>query len=978
MANQPKKYQKFVATAATATLVATAVVPAASADAKFSDIVKYDQAVQDEVAFLADLGVITGFEDGTFKPAQNITRGQAVKMLGRFLVENGYAEVPANWETEQAFSDVALDRTDRDLVKYAAVVKEAGVFQGSEGNVLNPAGFTTRENMALILDRLVESVTGKSAVEIAAAAGLTGNVSDLANAKEEAREAISALNALGVSNANEFKPKTNTQRVHFASFLARMIELAEEVVTKVESVTVIDANTIEVTFKTGEETETVQFTLEEALTLGENEVTFTHNGVEYTVTVNYTNEAPTEGTVAAVTAINASEIKVDFSKAVDADALEKAFEDAGNAAAFKLIDIDVNAAKDVAIADIQVSEDGKSAIILLAAPLKDGDKYAAQTNDQILATDGTKFEEYASATATFNAEAAPKFVAAEVTTDGSLLVTFDRPVQAGKLAGLKIDGVQIADANLVALGTNEAGDYTYEVAQNLANTFKTTGTHEVVAYYVTSTGGTTAPVLFGSYTVTVDVVTPAVTAITAKGANTFFLSTNTAVDLSKAALTVKKGNITFAVEKNAAGTQVFDNAVTVAENLTIVSANAGVDEKGKPGIWVVVSDAPKDANGLYQGQETSATIGVELTNYTAAGLIGTKYEGSVTLAKDDNKPKVKSTDLNKDTGVATIDFGKELEGAAADFVLRDKDGVIVTGKATTVSGSTITIAGLDKDKAPYSVELDKGQFNYKVQNTTGTALEDYTATAAKNDALTVSVGVAESVDPVAPYYAYTLNTVAAPGTITINYGTDMGTSALDAANYTLDGKALPAGTKVDFVNDKKTVRITLPAESYATTAEQLLIINTNVSTALGSNVVDNLVNKGAVNGLVAVTDNITPKLQSGLYQVTTQTVDATTETNKIELTFSENVTTNGTTDDLSVVVNGATIAVTGVAQGEKANQLVVTLGQNINVSQTATVTVKPESNTVTTDIKDAAGNKAQANTVATVTNYEYVSGTVTP
>lgn len=976
MANQPKKYQKFVATAATATLVATAVVPAASADAKFSDIGKYAQDVQDEILFLADLGVITGFQDGTFKPAQNITRGQAVKMLGRFLVENGYEEVPANWETEQSFDDIALNRTDRDLVKYAAVVKKAGVFKG-DGNVLNPSGFTTRENMALILDRLVEAVTGKTAVALAA--GLENEVSDLANAKEEAREAIAALNALGVSNANEFKPKTNTQRVHFASFLARMIELAESHVTKVDSVTVIDEKTIEVTFKTGDKVETVQFTLDKALVEGKNEVTVTHNGQEFKLTVDYTDETAKPGTVTQVTAINASEIKVDFSKAVNKKALEDAFK--ANPTTFDLIDVDVNASKDLPITDIKVSEDGKSAIILLTSPLKAGDKYAAQTKDQILATDGSKFEEFASATATFNAEAAPKFVSAELTANGSLLVTFDRPVTSGKLSGLKIDGVQIDAANLKELGVNAAGQYTYEVAANLASAFKTTGTHEVVAYYVTSTGGTTAPVLFGSYTVTVDVVTPAVTAITAKGSNTFFLSTNTAVDLSKAALTVKKGNITFANEGDKNGTvpgTKFDNAVTVQDNLTIVSADEGVDENGKPGIWVVVADAPKDSNGLYQGTETSSTLTVDLTNYTASGLIGKQYSGTVTLAKDDNKPKVVKTDLNKENGVATINFAKALTGSITDLVLRDKDGVIVTGKSATITGDSITITGLDKDKAPYTAEFKEGQFNYVVNNTTGTALEDYTATAAKNEKLTVSVGVAESVDPVAPYYAYTLNTVAAPGTITINYGTDMGTSALDASNYTLDGKALPAGTKVDFVNDKKTVRITLPAESYATTAEQLLIINTNVSTALGSNVVDNLVNKGTVNGLVQVTDNITPKLVSGLYQVTTQTVDAATETNKIELTFSENVVTNGTTDDLSIVVNGAKIAVTAIAAGEKANQLVVTLGQNINVSQTATVTVNTESDTVTTDIKDAAGNKAKAGVATDVKNYEYVSGPVTP
>ena len=40
MANQPKKYKKFVATAATATLVASAIVPVASA--AFTDVAATD------------------------------------------------------------------------------------------------------------------------------------------------------------------------------------------------------------------------------------------------------------------------------------------------------------------------------------------------------------------------------------------------------------------------------------------------------------------------------------------------------------------------------------------------------------------------------------------------------------------------------------------------------------------------------------------------------------------------------------------------------------------------------------------------------------------------------------------------------------------------------------------------------------------------------------------------------------------------
>lgn len=1037
MANQPKKYQKFVATAATATLVATAVVPAASADSKFSDISTYAQEVQDEVVFLADLGVIKGFEDGTFKPSQNITRGQAVKMIGRFLEEQGIAEVPANWETVQSFDDIALNRSDRDLVKYAALVKAAGVFQGN-GNVLNPSGFTTRENMALILDRLVGKIVGKTAVELAA--GKTNNVADLAAAKEEAREAIKALNALGVSNAEEFKPKNNTQRVHFASFLARMIDLADSIVTKVDTVTVIDEKTIEVTFKTGEETETVQFTLENALQNGANEVTVTHKGVEYKLTVNYSDAPAESGSVVAATAINSSEIKVEFGKALNADALADAFEETG----FNQIEVQVNGFK-TTIQDIQVSEDGKTATLLIAGTLGNGDKYAIQTTDKILAKDGSLFEKYASETSTFNSVAAPAFVSSELTADGDLLVTFDRPVSTtadlGK--GLKIDGAQVLD-NVTFEATepakknaavNQAGVYTYKVAENVASAFKTAGTHEVVLYNVVSANfnpsyaPTVAPVLFGTYTVTNEAIAPAVTAATAKGPNTFFLSTNTDVDLTKSSLKVTKGNIVFANEgdKDATGAVVvpgtkFDNAVTVQDKLTIVSAYAGKDENGKPGIWVVVGAAKDDANGLYQGQEVTSTINVELTNYTAlkGNLIGQKYAGSVTLAKDDNKPKVVKTDLTKE-GVATVQFAKRLAKIEAgknnltneDIVLRDKDGVIIPltagqvkldagkpadGTTKEVTGSLV-ITGLDKDKAPYTAEIKNGKFANLVQSSTGTSLSAYTATAVKNDKLTVSIGLANDQEAVSPYYAFNVEekktdangqetgTVESkPGSITIEYGKEMSTTALDLANYTLDGKALPTGTQIDFYGSKEVVRITLPEESYATTAKQLLTINSNVTTALGSKVVNNLVDKATATGLVQVTDNIAPKLTKALYHTKSTTVDAQTVSNVIELTFSENVRMDDAIDaakDFKVEVQDAEIAVSSITAGDEANQLKLTLAQDININQGAKITVKAETASNTINVFDYAlvndianSNKVQAGSSVTTSGYEY--GVSTP
>lgn len=224
MANQPKKYQKFVATAATATLVASAIVPAASAAEKnFTDIEKYAQETQDAIYSLVDRGVITGKSDSIFAPAESITRGQVVKMLGRYLVNSEVTEVPGDWASKARFTDLPVEYKDQDLVKNGAVVFDNGVFKGSNGK-LNASNNITRENMALVLDRAILALNGKSLVQLAKEEGLKGNVKDIDSAKAEAREAILALNAFGISAVDNFNPKNDVNRAQFALFLERTIE----------------------------------------------------------------------------------------------------------------------------------------------------------------------------------------------------------------------------------------------------------------------------------------------------------------------------------------------------------------------------------------------------------------------------------------------------------------------------------------------------------------------------------------------------------------------------------------------------------------------------------------------------------------------------------------------------------------------------------------------------------------------------------
>ncbi|MGE7110713.1 S-layer homology domain-containing protein [Lysinibacillus sp. NPDC047702] len=248
MANQPKKYKKFVATAATATLVASAIVPVASA-AGFTDV--ENNTHKDAINALSDAGIINGYADGTFKPNQTINRGQVVKLLGRWLETEGF-EVPSDWETSQRFKDLPLT-AEKELVKYAALAKDAGVFAGSNGN-LNYTQSMQRQQMAVVLVRAINEIYDLDLVAEYKADGFKSEISDLGAAfSAEQREAITALEYAELTNAanlpgKAFKPADSITRGQFASFLHRTINLEIEDGAVDATVKAVNNTTVEVTF----------------------------------------------------------------------------------------------------------------------------------------------------------------------------------------------------------------------------------------------------------------------------------------------------------------------------------------------------------------------------------------------------------------------------------------------------------------------------------------------------------------------------------------------------------------------------------------------------------------------------------------------------------------------------------------------------------------------------------------------------------
>lgn len=219
---------KKIYASAIVSAVALTTVASPIAAKSFDDMKNYDRATQQAVEHLAAQYIIQGTSATTFSPQQEIKRRQVVKMLGKYLVESG-VPVPQNWETVQRFNDVPLTTADRELLQYAALLYDTGIFVGNNGNI-NPQGALTRANVTLILNRLVSyQFDGYDLVQYMQQLNATAHVKDIATVKEEAKSTVLAFNALGLSTVSTFNPIGTVKRVHFASFLSALLYKMEEI-----------------------------------------------------------------------------------------------------------------------------------------------------------------------------------------------------------------------------------------------------------------------------------------------------------------------------------------------------------------------------------------------------------------------------------------------------------------------------------------------------------------------------------------------------------------------------------------------------------------------------------------------------------------------------------------------------------------------------------------------------------------------------
>ncbi|PJK16897.1 hypothetical protein CQS04_07020 [Chryseomicrobium excrementi] len=196
---------------ATAVLT-TGLVPTASAQsASFTDVPKTN-VHYDNIYNLANRDIISGYPDGTYQPAKNLTRAEAAVLLVKAL------GLKTEDHRRSFFPDVKQDSWYMDDIN-ALVQNE--IISGYENGNFGPNDNLTRAQMATIL---------ANAYELYAASEIDIPFTDVQAGAwyDEAVQGLYRFDVTAGASATKFAPKALVRRDEMASFVVNAEKVFEE------------------------------------------------------------------------------------------------------------------------------------------------------------------------------------------------------------------------------------------------------------------------------------------------------------------------------------------------------------------------------------------------------------------------------------------------------------------------------------------------------------------------------------------------------------------------------------------------------------------------------------------------------------------------------------------------------------------------------------------------------------------------------
>ncbi|GEM_PF-1944714 len=187
----------------------------------FTDVTR-DDWFYDYAEHLKGIKVINGYEDGTFKPAANVSRAEFVKMV--MTACNIGDLTTKSVEDEEAEDEVIFE----DVVptdwyyKYMVEANKNGIVFGDTDSRCYPNDMITREEMSLILYRAALKM-GK----YISADNIDFSFTDEASISDWAYHAIISLKNSGFVSGDEtgaFKPQSNATRAEVAALISKFLK----------------------------------------------------------------------------------------------------------------------------------------------------------------------------------------------------------------------------------------------------------------------------------------------------------------------------------------------------------------------------------------------------------------------------------------------------------------------------------------------------------------------------------------------------------------------------------------------------------------------------------------------------------------------------------------------------------------------------------------------------------------------------------
>ncbi|MFB2515446.1 S-layer homology domain-containing protein [Lysinibacillus sp. OTC-L20] len=817
------KGRKFFATTATAALVASAIVPVASA-AEFQDAASISSWAKEAVQFLTDKGYIQGDEKGNFNPAGTLTRAEAAEILSKAL------DLKATGTED--FSDVS----ENDWFYNAVLATSPELFDGMGNGKFEPKAQLTREQAAKVIVQGYQ-LTGKA------------DLSQFADASKASKWAVSYLETAvenGVINGKGslLAPQDKISREEFATMVKRTIDAVQEVTPAVE----------------------------------------------------------------AVKGLNAKELEVKFNTAVDA-------KDAAITTKY--------AVEGVAITNAVVSEDGMTVTLTT-------DKEVKLTNGKVTVkpiktkADAKVLTEEFNKLITF-ADTTPVNVNSVEAKGTTAVITFDEPVQSE--GTISLNGTELSKERYTLSGkkltiTGLTAEQSYKVdivgatdfANNIANPIAVNFTvlkadvDNSKPTVSTAVNGTEITFDFSEELMKQNLNADAETKEYAKvtvGSTVFYLTDADIKDTEdKTVFTIDA--------KSALGTATFINTNIKVEGQKDLAGNAGdafefnaiLSKDLTPA--TLVSTATK----MLVADDVNATTDVDALYLTFSEPV--KVEGKLTVKTQNGIAYTtgKETAVKADAGF-DVDGNGKIEGAEKNTVKVDID--------------------LDSNST-YTFELSAKAVTDLAGNVT-----------ADTVTFNVTTGVFEAT-PETPtdslVFGATPVVVTDNNVFTVEYAKDVTATATNAANYTLGGKELPAGTQLQFVDGTKKVRFTLPEGSITANGNYVLE---------ASNVVDtkgNTLKGGKVTTQVALKENIVP--------VATKVTAVDSKTFTVD--FSENIADQAAPTGVTVKIAGSTVELASITVA--GGKLTATTKADYALTDSIVVEFK------STNLVDANNNKVKDGSIA--------------